>query len=83
MSWMTTNKWARWTIKMRELLTANKEEIIQKIDAIPAPDLSSVAKQGNNPDVSLSSMDDKLGNVVMMTDDERPYALADLLSKIV
>ncbi len=68
---------------MRELLTANKEEIIQKIDAIPTPDLSSVAKQGDNPNVSLSSMDDKLGNMVVASQAEVTESLEYINSQLV
>lgn len=59
-----------------------KQEILGAIGNIPEPDLSSVAKQGENPDVTLTSVDSKLGNMVLLTDEEFIEAIADLNTRL-
>lgn len=64
-------------------LNTQSQAIKDKIDAIPAPDMSSVAKQGANPNVSLTTMDAKLGNIVMGTDDEFEQSIEYINSQLV
>lgn len=57
-------------------LPATKEDV-QNVD------LSNVAKQGNNPNVSLSSMDGKLGNMVVASQAEVTESLEYINSQLV
>ena len=66
-------------IATKDDVTAAVQTITQAIGQI---DLSAVAKQGTNPNVTLTTMDEKLGNVVMMTDAEYQPALDDLATKL-
>lgn len=50
------------------------KEAVENIDI----DTSDLAKQGTNPDVSLTTIDAKLGDYVLIQDDEYAPALADL-----
>lgn len=74
--------WNLWTKILKRWIWICKKEILTKVENIQ-PYLSSVAKQGDDPNVSITSLDRKLGIVVMMTEDEKQPALNELLSHIV
>ena len=63
-------------------VTIAKDAILTAIGNIDI-DTSTLAKQGSNNNISLTTMDEKLGNVVMMTDAEYQPALDDLATKLV
>ena len=71
------------TVAKEETLVQGVSGIIATINNIPEIVISNVAKQGDNPNVSLSSMDEKLGNVVMATAEEKTAALADLNTQLI
>lgn len=70
------------TVAREETLVQGVSGIIATINNIPEIVISNVAKQGDNPNVSLSSMDEKLGNIVLLTDEEFIEAIADLNTQL-
>lgn len=62
-------------------VTTAKDAILTAIGNIDI-DTSTLAKQGSNTNISLTSMDKKLGNLVMVTDSEYQPALDDLATKL-
>lgn len=54
--------WNLWTKILKRWIWICKKEILTKIDNTQ-PDLSSVAKQGDDPNASMSSVQHKIDNM--------------------
>lgn len=57
------------------------QEILTAVENIEIH-TSDLAKQGTNTSISLTTMDSKLGNYVLIQDEEYQYALLDLISRL-
>lgn len=62
-------------------ITHGVQDIREDISHIQI-DTSDLAKQGTNTSISLTTMDSKLGNYVLIQDEEYQYALLDLISRL-
>ena len=68
-------------VSKESTLTQGVQDIREDISHIQI-DTSDLAKQGTNTSISLTTMDSKLGNYVLIQDEEYQYALLDLISRL-